>query len=41
MSEMNIIQELQEFIECEGKSCSFGSEVIVVHGSWLMVHDYD
>ena len=30
---MDITQRLQEFIESEGKPCSFDPEVIVVHGS--------
>ena len=30
---------LQSFIECEGKSCSFDPEVIVVYGSRLMATD--
>lgn len=29
----SIVERLREFMECEGKSCSFNPEVIVVHGS--------
>jgi len=29
----SIVERLQEFMECEGKSCSFDPEAIVVHGS--------
>ena len=27
-----LVERLQSFIECEGKSCSFDPEAIVVHG---------
>ena len=30
-------ERLKEFIESEGKSCSFDPEAIVVHGSWFMI----
>ena len=41
MSDSTLYNRLKEFIECEGKSCSFDPEAIVVHGSWFMVNDYD
>lgn len=31
----SIVERLWEFMECEGKSCSFDPEVIMVHDSWL------
>ena len=38
MSDSTLHNRLKEFLENEGKSCSFDPEAIVVHGSWLMVH---
>lgn len=35
---MDLVERLQSFIECEGKSCSFAPEAIVVHGSWFMIN---
>jgi len=32
MTDTLLKERLQSFIECEGKSCSFDSEAIVVHG---------
>lgn len=29
----SIVERLREFMECEGKSCYFDPEAIVVHGS--------
>ena len=36
-----IMGTVQEFMESEGKSCSFDPEVIVVNCSWLMILCYD
>ena len=33
-------ERLKEFIESEGKSCSFDPEAIVVHGSWFMIKGF-
>ena len=35
-----MIDKLKEFMECEGRSCSFDPEAIVVHGSGFKVNDY-
>ena len=32
MYNTELLERLKSFIECEGKSCSFDPEVIVVHG---------
>ena len=34
---MDLVERLQEFMESEGRSCSFDPEAIVVHGSWFMI----
>lgn len=46
MTDSSLEERLQSFMECEGKSCSFDPEAIVVHGLRFMVngfkiHGYD
>lgn len=37
MTDANLIERIILFIECEGRSCSFDPEAIVVHGSRFMI----